>query len=467
MEVTGDYKNTHNMKEFILVIDDEKTQREILTGFLRKLGYKVEKAACGKEGLQIVSNNPVDLVLTDFKMPDMDGITVLQEIKKVNPEIGVIIITAFGTIEKSVEAMRRGAEDYLIKPINLDELELIIKKVFERKSLISENLQLKKEISEKYDFSHIVYKSKIMEEVINMAARVAQSKASVLIRGESGTGKELIARTIHYGSVRKNKPLIIVNCGVINENLLISTLFGHEKGSFTGAIKQARGKFELAHKGSIFIDEVGDLPLTAQVQLLRVLQEGTFERLGGETPVEVDVRIIAATHRPVEQMIETGSFREDLFYRLNVITVTLPPLRERKEDIVPLLNYYLNFYGEENSKKLSGFSKEAFDFLMKYDYPGNVRELKNIVERAVILSRGEVITSEDLPENIKRKEKKKISAGSLQQQVETLERNLIEEALLLTEGIQTKAANLLGISERNLRYKMQKLGLKQDRGNQL
>ncbi|HPZ10019.1 MAG TPA: sigma-54 dependent transcriptional regulator [Candidatus Eremiobacteraeota bacterium] len=450
------------MKEVILVIDDEDTQREILTGFLKKLGYKVEKASSGKEGLSIIANKAVDLVLTDFKMADIDGIEVLESIKKLNPEIGVIIITAFGTIEKSVEAMRKGAEDYLIKPINLDELELIIKKALERKSLISENVQLKKEISEKYHFSQIVYSSKVMEEVMNLAARVAPTKASVLIRGESGTGKELVAKAIHYGSPRKNKTLIIVNCGVLNENLLISTLFGHEKGSFTGAIRQTRGKFELSDKGTIFIDEVGDLPLAAQIQLLRVLQEGNFERLGGESPVEVDVRVIAATHRPVEQMIAIGTFREDLFYRLNVITITIPPLRERKEDIPALLDHYLKIYAEENSKKIINFSKEAFDLLMKYDYPGNVRELKNIVERAVILSRGELITSEDLTENIKRKEKRKPTTlyGTLPQQIETLERALIQDALKQSEGVQTRAAEILGISERNLRYKIQKLGLK-------
>ena len=450
------------MKEVILVIDDEDTQREILTGFLKKLGYKVEKASSGKEGLSIIANKAVDLVLTDFKMADIDGIEVLESIKKLNPEIGVIIITAFGTIEESVEAMRKGAEDYLIKPINLDELELIIKKALERKSLISENVQLKKEISEKYHFSQIVYSSKVMEEVMNLAARVAPTKASVLIRGESGTGKELVAKAIHYGSPRKNKTLIIVNCGVLNENLLISTLFGHEKGSFTGAIRQTRGKFELSDKGTIFIDEVGDLPLAAQIQLLRVLQEGNFERLGGESPVEVDVRVIAATHRPVEQMIAIGTFREDLFYRLNVITITIPPLRERKEDIPALLDHYLKIYAEENSKKIINFSKEAFDLLMKYDYPGNVRELKNIVERAVILSRGELITSEDLTENIKRKEKRKPTTlyGTLPQQIETLERALIQDALKQSEGVQTRAAEILGISERNLRYKIQKLGLK-------
>jgi DNA-binding NtrC family response regulator len=456
------------MKEVILIIDDEKTQREILSGFLKKLGYKVEKASSGKEGIQIAENKAVDLVLTDFKMPDMNGIEVLEGIKKLNPEIAVIIITAFGTIEKSVEAMRKGAEDYLIKPINLDELEMLIKKALERKSIISENVQLKKEISEKYNFSQVVYKSKVMEEVMSMAARVAPTKATVLIRGESGTGKELIAIAIHYGSQRKAKPLVIVNCGVLNENLIISTLFGHEKGSFTGAIKQTRGKFEQANKGSIFIDEVGDLPLAAQIQLLRVLQEGAFERLGGELTVEIDIRIIAATHRPMEQMIAIGTFREDLFYRLNVITINIPPLRERKEDIPALLNHYLNIYAEENGKKIKGFSKEAFDFLIKYDYPGNVRELKNILERSVILSRTDMITSEELTENIRRKEKKKqgILNGPLQGQVEALEKSLIEEALSVSEGVQTKAANLLGISERNLRYKMQKLGLKYTKGQE-
>ncbi len=449
------------MNEVILIIDDEMSQREILAGFLKKLDYKVEKAATGRAGLEIISNNVVDVVLTDYKMPDMNGMEVLDEIKKLNPEIAVIMFTAYGSIEKSVEAMKKGAEDYLIKPINLDELEIIIKKAIEKRALISENEQLRMEMSGQYDFSQIVYSSKIMEEVMSLAVRVASTKASVLIRGESGTGKELIARTIHYASPRKNRSLVVVNCGVLNENLLISTLFGHEKGAFTGAIKQTRGKFELADKGTIFIDEIGDLPLLAQIKLLRVLQEGSFERLGSEKTIKTDVRVIAATHRPLEQMLAIGTFREDLFYRLNVVTIELPPLRERKEDLPSLCNYFLGMYAKENNKTVNNFTKEAHDYLMKYDYPGNIRELKNIIERAVILARGDGITSNDLPENMKKREFKKMATGeSLTRQVEELEISLIKDALNRSGGVQTKAAEVLGISERNLRYKMKKFGLK-------
>jgi len=449
------------MNEVILIIDDEMSQREILAGFLKKLDYKVEKAATGREGLEIISNNVVDVVLTDYKMPDMNGMEVLDEIKKLNPEIAVIMFTAYGSIEKSVEAMKKGAEDYLIKPINLDELEIIIKKAIEKRALISENEQLRMEMSGQYDFSQIVYSSKIMEEVMSLAVRVASTKASVLIRGESGTGKELIARTIHYASPRKNRSLVVVNCGVLNENLLISTLFGHEKGAFTGAIKQTRGKFELADKGTIFIDEIGDLPLLAQIKLLRVLQEGSFERLGSEKTIKTDVRVIAATHRPLEQMLAIGTFREDLFYRLNVVTIELPPLRERKEDLPSLCNYFLGMYAKENNKTVNNFTKEAHDYLMKYDYPGNIRELKNIIERAVILARGDGITSNDLPENMKKRELKKTVTGeSLTRQVEELEISLIKDALNRSRGVQTKAAELLGISERNLRYKIKKFSLK-------
>jgi len=449
------------MNEVILIIDDETSQREILAGFLKKLDYKIEKAATGREGLEIISNNVVDVVLTDYKMPDMNGMEVLDEIKKLNPEIAVIMFTAYGSIEKSVEAMKKGAEDYLIKPINLDELEIIIKKAIEKRTLISENEQLRMEMSGQYDFSQIVYSSKIMEEVMSLAVRVASTKASVLIRGESGTGKELIARTIHYASPRKNRSLVVVNCGVLNENLLISTLFGHEKGAFTGAIKQTRGKFEMADKGTIFIDEIGDLPLLAQIKLLRVLQEGSFERLGSEKTIKTDVRVIAATHRPLEQMLAIGTFREDLFYRLNVVTIELPPLRERKEDLPSLCNYFLGMYAKENNKTVNNFTKEAHDYLMKYDYPGNIRELKNIIERAVILARGDGITSNDLPENMKKRELKKTVTGeSLTRQVEELEISLIKDALNRSRGVQTKAAELLGISERNLRYKIKKFSLK-------
>ena len=449
------------MSEVILIIDDEATQREVLGGFLKKLGFKVEKAGNGKEGLHIISNKVVDVVLTDFKMPDMTGMEVLEETKKINPSISVIMFTAYGSIEKSVEAMKKGAEDYLIKPINLDELEISIKKSLEKRALISENEQLKMQVSEQYNFTQIVYSSKVMEEVMSLAVRVASSKASVLVRGESGTGKELIARAIHYASPRNKKPLVVVNCGVLNENLLISTLFGHEKGAFTGAIKQTRGKFELANRGSVFIDEIGDLPLLAQIKLLRVLQEGTFERLGSEKPIETDVRVIAATHRPLEQMLAIGTFREDLFYRLNVITINLPSLRERREDLPALTDYFLKIYSKENNKKIKGFTREAYDYMMKYNYPGNVRELKNIMERAVILSRGDMITSSDLPDNMKNREMKKaVVTGNLQKRVEELEISLIRDALDRTSGVQTKAAELLGISERNLRYKIKKYGLK-------
>lgn len=453
------------MKDYnILVIDDEAAQRDVLTGYLKKKGYKIFSASSGKEGIEITKINTVDIILSDFKMPDLNGIDVLEQVKKINPEISFVIVTAYGTVENAVKAMRLGAFDYISKPVDLDELDLMIERIIEHKNLKSENQLLKTQLQEKYKISAIVSQSQKMEEVINVAARVADSKANVLITGENGTGKEVLAKGIHFLSSRRDAPFVAVNVPALTETLLESELFGHEKGAFTGADKTKKGRFEIAHGGTIFLDEVGDIPQSIQVKLLRVLQEHQFERVGGTEKIEVDVRIIAATNKNLEQKIKDGTFREDLYYRLNVVSIKIPPLRERKEDILPMIESFIEKYCIENKKNKLEISKEAADALMKYNYPGNVRELENIIERAVVLTRGEVITLNDLPMNVKGfKEEKTLAAlneGTLTEQVEALEKQLIFDALQQSGGNQTKAGKILGLTERNLRYKLKKYNIK-------
>ncbi|MGB9695677.1 MAG: sigma-54-dependent transcriptional regulator [Ignavibacteria bacterium] len=453
------------MKITILVVDDESSQRVILSGFLREKGFNTFEAGSGAEALEIIRNHFVDIVISDYRMPEMTGIELLKEARQINPEIAFVIVTAFGTIENAVETMKLGAYDYLTKPINLDELEIIVKRISERQSLISENQLLREQLSEKYNFSGLIAKSPKMEEVINLAWRVAKSKATVLIRGESGTGKEVLAKAIHFASPRANKPFVAVNCAALNENLLESEMFGHERGSFTGAERQRKGRFEVADGGTLFLDEVGDLPLQTQIKLLRVLQESQFERVGGNVPITVDVRVITATNRPLEKLIAEGAFREDLFYRINVVTLSIPPLRERKEDIPELLDYLVRKYLPESGKTNATFSKEAVDILMRYNYPGNIRELENIVQHALIISRNEIITTDDLPiteSNVSQDETSDIIAThkSMPEQVEAFEKKIVLNALSRTKGNQLQAAKLLGISERNLRYKLEKWGMK-------
>ncbi len=445
----------------ILVVDDEISQRVILVGYLKQKDYRVLEAKSAEEGIEIAKSSVIDIILTDFKMPGKTGLDLLQEVKKINPETSVVIITAFGTIEDAVKAMKEGAYDYLTKPIDLDELDLLIKRMEERQQLLSENKMLKEQLSDKYKLTGIIAESIKMEEVLSIAARVAESKASVLIRGESGTGKELLAKAVHFAGPRKDKPFIAVNCAALNENLLESELFGHEKGAFTGADKQRIGRFEIADGGTLFLDEVGDLPLSTQVKLLRVLQEQRFERVGSSKTISVDVRVIAATNRDLAQLIQDSRFRDDLFYRLNVVTIEIPPLRERKEDIKPLIEFYTKKFSQETKYPNLNFSKEAMDVLLKYSYPGNVRELENIVHRAIVLSRNELITADVISGNLETQQSEQNADSlDLNEQVENLEKKLVTKALEETKGNQTQAANLLGISERNLRYRLNKWGLK-------
>jgi two-component system NtrC family response regulator len=451
------------MSDFrILLIDDEPAQITSISSFLKRRNFTVLSANSGKEGMAVLQNRNVDLVFTDFRMPDMNGLEVLKATKAFNPEIPVVVMTAFSDTEDAVRVMKEGAFDYLSKPVNLDELEALVQKARERTYLVSENKLLKEQLREKYRFDAIISQSGKMEEVLNTAGRVAQSKATVLVRGESGTGKELIVKAIHFASPRKDKPLITVNCAALTESLLESELFGHEKGSFTGASTQRIGRFEQADGGTLFIDEVGDIAPQTQVKLLRALQFGEFERVGGTETIKVDVRMITATNRNLEEMIEAGRFREDLFYRINVVTIELPPLRERKTDIPALIRHFIDKYAKENGKPVSRISKEAQDYLMRYHFPGNIRELENIIERAVVMTRDDVITTSDLPSGLAVSTEKDILdpynfSDPYPEKVAAFERTMIEKALEAKQGNQSRAAELLGISERHLRSRMQKL----------
>ncbi len=443
----------------VLVVDDEPLQVELVAGFLRRHGYEVLEASDGRAALDRFRAEPVDVILADQKMPGLSGLDLLRAARQVNPEVAVIVMTAYGTIEQAVQAIKAGATDYLTKPLNLDELLHRIGQALDRRRLLRENRELREALGERHRVEGIVGESGRMQEVLSLVRRVAPSDATVLIRGESGTGKELIARAIHHASPRAAGPLVAVNCAALPESLLESELFGHEKGAFTGAQSARQGRFEAAHGGSLFLDEIGDLPLHLQVKLLRVLQERRVERVGSNRPIPVDVRLLAATHRDLEAMVREGRFRDDLYYRVNVVTITLPPLRERREDIPLLLERFLERFARANGKAIRGLTREAREALLRYDYPGNVRELENIVERAVVLTRDEVIGLADLPLGVKESEKAGPEARTLPAAVEGLERQMIREALARAGGVQTRAAELLGISERVLRYKLRKYGI--------
>jgi two-component system NtrC family response regulator len=439
------------MNDFhILVVDDEEAQRASIAGFLKKKGYQVATAASGSDGVAHVRDHHVDLVLSDYKMPDITGEEVLRSVHEINPMIPVVVITAYGSIERAVGIMKLGAFDYVQKPVDLDELLLTIERAREHSLLISENKLLRDMLAERHSFSNIISNSEEMEDVLNTAGRVAASKASVLIRGESGTGKELVARAIHQASQRNDRPFVVVNCAAITESLFESELFGHEKGAFTGADRQRIG-------------EVGDIPLAIQVKLLRALQFGQIERVGGNETLELDVRIVAATNRDLEELMSTSEFREDLYYRLNVVTITIPPLRDRRTDIAPLTQEFIRKYSEANGKQVESISAEAMDALVRHGYPGNVRELENIIQRAVVMARDKTLTTRDLSPDVGAQTERGLqgmqelqTVGDLNKKVEQLEKSLIDQALVDSDGNQVKAAELLNISERTLRYKLSK-----------
>jgi DNA-binding NtrC family response regulator len=451
--------------EKIMVVDDEPGMRSLLSKVLTKSGYFVTALEKGEDALESMSAEDYDLAILDIEMPGMNGIELLGRIREKDPNLNVVMITAYGSLQSAVDAMRRGAYDYLTKPFEMEEIKLVVEKALERERLISENRALHEELEEQYRFTGIVGKSPKMEEVYDLVKRVAATNASVLIQGESGTGKELIARSIHYNSRRKGKPLVILNCAALAEGVLESELFGHEKGAFTGAIKKKSGRFELAHEGTLFLDEIGEIPISTQLKLLRVLQEHEFERVGGEKTIRVDVRIIAATNKDLMAAVKDGRFREDLYYRLNVVAINLPSLRQRREDIPELALYFLKNFSAETGKHVLRIEPRAMDMLTRYDWPGNVRELENIIERAVVLEKGEAITPASLPLTLQHEGEgagalmAPEDSGSLTYIIEDLERQLIVKALREHGGSQTAAAMALGLKRSTLRYKLEKYGL--------
>ena len=445
----------------ILVVEDEENQLRALAGFLEKKGFSTDTASSGEGALELIGEKTYDLVLTDQKMEGISGLELLKRVKEENPETEVIVLTAFGDVRSAVQATKEGAYDYLTKPVDLEALELSIRRSLERRQLVLENRILRESLGERHRFESIISTSGAMESVLNMAARVAGVNTPVLITGESGTGKEMIARAIHQASQRKNESFVAVNCAALNQNLIESELFGHEKGAFTGAVRQRQGKLEAADRGTLFLDELGEINPEIQVKLLRFLQEGTFERVGSDAFLKADVRLVAATNRELEKALDEGIFREDFYYRINVVNIHIPPLRSRKEDIRPLVDHFLKTHEQRLGHKV--FARDALDALLRYDFPGNIRELQNIIERAMVLARSEVIGIEDLPVSVASRIPPQAAslseAASLPHAVETLERSMIVDALAGSNGVQVKAAEKLGISERNLRYKIKKLGI--------
>ncbi len=445
----------------LLIVDDEKNYLVVLEALLSPEGYEIMTSDKAQEALRLLQEADVDLVLTDMKMPGMSGMELLDEAKKIKPEVPVIMMTAYGTIEMAVEAMKKHAYDYITKPFQNEELKLTIRKALENYRLLKENRRLSEALSERHGYRNIVGKSKPMLKIYDLIDKVAQSKASVLITGPSGTGKELIAKAIHYESLRKERSFISVNCGALAETLLESELFGHEKGAFTGAIAMKKGRFELADGGTLFLDEIGDMSHPLQVKLLRVLQEMEFERVGGTKTIKVDVRVLSASNRNLKDDVASGVFREDLFYRLNVIHIEVPPLRERMEDVRLLVAHFIEKYG---SRKIE-LTPQVWEALYTYSWPGNIRELENVIERAVVLNSGNLIDLKDLPvEFTKAKEDLDVDrfippAAPLQSTLEEIEEKLIRRALKQSGNVQSHAADQLGITKSLIQHKMKKYNI--------
>jgi len=449
--------------ESILIVDDEKNTREGLGKFLESLDYDVFLAESASEAIEIVKKENPDVVLSDIRMPDTDGITLLHQINEISPQIPVILLTAYGSVENAVQAMKAGAFHYLTKPVNLDELEFMIKKALSSKKLRQENQELRKElIQEKYQDQTIISSSPKMKNTLDMASKVAQSDSSVLLQGETGTGKELVAHHIHNQSERQTKPFISVHCAALTETLLASELFGHEKGSFTGAHERKIGRFERADQGTLFLDEIGEIPESMQVKLLRFLQEGEFERVGSTKTIKVNVRLIAATNKKLAEEVKKGNFREDLFYRINVILIEIPSLKERHEDVKPLVKHYLDYFSKRNNKKLIQISSEALKALEAYKWPGNIRELRNVMERIVVLSSDGAIDVNNLPGDILGSGVSSETGGISQAvsgDISSMEKEMIRQKLLDLDGNKSKAAKSLGISRRTLYRKIEEYDL--------
>ncbi len=435
----------------LLIVDDDPVTLDLLKEVLTKEGYEVRTALSGEEAISLAERNLFDIVITDVRMGIKDGMEVLREFKKNSPETTVIMITAFGSIDTAIEAIREGAFDYISKPFKLEEIKLTVRRAFEQRRLIEENRLYRQELIEKYQFKNVIGRTPQMLYVYKTIAKVANTKSTVLLYGERGTGKELIARSIHYNSPRNGKPFIPVDCGSLVETLMESELFGHVKGAFTGAITSKKGLIEEADGGTLFMDEVSNLSLSTQAKLLRFLQEHEIKRVGGVDSIKVDVRIIAATNQPIEPLVKSGRFREDLFDRLNVVSINLPPLRERREDIPLLANYFLQKFSEENGKKISHISPEVIEILTKYSWPGNVRELEHTIERAVILARNPIILPEDLPKKIFEEIKGiEIKEPEKLLPLREMEKRYVLKVLKETGGNKKKASEILGIDRTTL-----------------
>jgi len=447
------------MKYNILVVDDERNIREGLAKLLEMEGHQAIAAADGQEALSVLGRGDVDLVVTDLKMPNLPGEELLRRAQASTPGLPVIILTGHGTIESAVQAMKEGAYDYLTKPVDMQRLTLLVSRALSEWEVKRQYREALQELQKRNQFSNIIGKSEAMRRIFEVVQLVSASKASVLITGDSGTGKEMIADAIHYNSDRKDKPLIKVHCAALSENLLESELFGHERGAFTGAVSRRRGRFELAHRGTIFLDEIGEVSPSVQVKLLRVLQEKTFERVGGEETIEVDTRIIAATNKDLKEAIRQGQFREDLYYRLNVVNIHLPPLRERQEDIPLLISAFLTEFAKASSKRIEGIDNKARTALYGYSWPGNIRELRNCLESAVVMCRTSMIGLEDLPPHIRGDADKNYVKLAVGLSLAEAEKEVIRAALLAQNGNKTRAAEVLGIGRKTLHRKIQEYAL--------
>jgi DNA-binding NtrC family response regulator len=445
-------------KARILVVDDEANARSALAEILKEEGYAAETAGDGFKALSKLEEFGPDLILSDLKMPGMDGVELLRKVKEQDPELPVVLMTAFGAVETAVSAMREGAVDYLVKPLNTDELLVVLERAFERTRLRKETSELRSQLKERYSFHNIVGSSPEIQRVFKSVAQVAPSRATVLVTGESGTGKELIAAALHHRSPRASKPFVRLHCAALAESLLESELFGHERGAYTGADRRREGRFEQANGGTLFLDEIGEISSATQVKLLRVLQEREFERVGGNQPIRVDVRVVAATNRDLKAMVAAGTFREDLFYRLNVINLTLPPLRERPSDVPALAAHFLKRFAEENGRPSLALADSALSQLALYSWPGNVRELENVIERAVVIAEGDLIEPRHLPAEVatavKRNDVPVIPGATMDE----LERYAILRTLESVGGSTGRAAEILGVSVRKIQYKLQEYG---------
>jgi DNA-binding NtrC family response regulator len=445
----------------ILIVEDEAKMRRLLELNLGEDGFRTLSAGDAESGVKLLRENTVDLVLTDLKLPGVNGLEFLQAVKRQNAALPVVVMTAFGTVETAVEAMKAGASDYVLKPFSLSEMRMVIRKELDVHALREENRSLREALGKRYTHPNVVARSKKMQEVLATVERVAPTNSTVLLGGESGVGKDLIARAIHEKSRRPSGPFIKINSSAIPENLLESELFGYEKGAFTGANTSKPGKFELADKGTLFLDEIGDVPPAMQVKLLRVLQEREFERLGGTRTVKVDVRLIAATNRDLREALEQGTFREDLYYRLNVVPIDIAPLRQRKEDIPDLVNLFISRFAGDSSKPVKSITPEAMQILMNYHWPGNVRELQNIIERACALAKGTVLEVADIHLDVRPAKVANGASGFLPEgmTLEHWEDEMIREALRRANGNKSQAARLLGLSRNALRYRLSKIGI--------